>query len=206
MEGCGGRDGRVKRFAVGARDSHHTIVVAKWMPLEDNLLLRPWQLCVCSAPPKNNAKLSEKIFDAARPTVQLANSGISTDSPPPADRRVEHSLSLAARTKMPARFCSIAAFLVTCLSQGCCGIIRATSFLLPKPANYPASVPPTTIGIQGAQIMAISRRQFVKRSALAVGAASLPLSAWSHAAGSNDQIRVAVIGVKRTRPRFDGRV
>jgi len=44
--------------------------------------------------------------------------------------------------------------------------------------------------------MAISRRQFVKTSALTVGAASLPLSAWSHAAGANERIRVAVIGTR----------
>src|SRR5688572_25482332 len=40
----------------------------------------------------------------------------------------------------------------------------------------------------------ISRRNFLKTSAIAAGALSLPARSWSQVVGANDAIRVAVIG------------
>src|SRR4051812_42892750 len=40
----------------------------------------------------------------------------------------------------------------------------------------------------------LNRRQFIKSSALAAGAAALPARIWSQAPGANGDVRIAVIG------------
>ena len=42
----------------------------------------------------------------------------------------------------------------------------------------------------------ITRRNFLKNSLAATAAASLPASVWVRAAGANDTIRVAVVGIR----------